>query len=454
MPTTDCVPQLRLDFHPDRPVDVAFDGPELSSDGGVLLIRQVDDQVGLCAMIAAAIQDPRDPDRVVHSRLEQIRQRVFQIALGYEDCNDATTLRHDPLLKTVCDRAPHDEQGLSSQPTLSRLEHAATARDLCVLQRALEQAYVEDLPADTTVVVLDVDTTDDPTHGQQPLAFFHRYYDHSVYYPVLLFDGDGRLVSLRLRPGNAGQYRYTAPLLERVIRAIKARFPTVQIVVRGDAGFGVPRLLDLLESLDQELGEIDYVLGIQSNAALLRHAYTAMARAQAWFQQAHAPTRCFDTFEYAAKSWPRPRQIVVKAEHLEKGPNPRFIVTSLKGFPPRLLYERGYCGRGQAELYIKDFKNALQADRLSCTTYVANAFRLLLHAAAYRLFFALRTHVASVVPRLAHAQFDTLRLRLLKVAACVRQSVRRITVTLPRAFRLASVFRALAERLRLPVPAS
>jgi hypothetical protein len=447
VPTTDCLPQLRLDFHREQPVVVSFDAPQISSDGGLLLVRQVDDALGLTAMVAAAMPDARDPRRVVHARAEQIRQRVFQIVHGYEDANDATALRHDPVLRVACDRRPDDPRGLSSQPTLSRLEHAATAHTVVQLQRALEQAYVDELPADTTCVVLDLDTTADPVYGQQPLAFFHGHYGQTMYFPALLFDGVGRLVSVRLRPGNAGNYRYAAPMLERVIRALKARFPAAQVVVRGDSGFAAPRVLDLLEALAAELGAVDYVFGFERNAAVLRLAADAMAVAAARFAETGVATRTFAAVRYRAKSWARDRHVVVKAKHLEHGPNPRFVVTTLTDFAPRVLYEWAYCGRGQAENHIKDLKNALAADRLSCTTYVANAFRLLLHAVAYRLLFALRTHVAAVAPALATAQFDTLRLRLLKVAATVRRTVRRLAIALPRAFPLATTFQAVAVAL-------
>mgnify|MGYP001026901196 CR=1 FL=1 len=447
MPTTQCLPHLRLGFHPTRSVDVAFDLPELSSDGGVLVLRQLDERLGLSDLVAGCLPDRRDPRKVIHSRVEQVRQRLFQIALGYEDGNDATTLRHDRLLKTACDRLPEDANGLSSQPSLSRLEHAMTARDIVRLQRALEQAYVNELPDDTVVVVLDIDTTDDPTHGQQPLTFFHAHYDRRIYFPVLLFDGDGRLVSVRLRPGNAGNYRYAAPMLERVIRLIKARFPAAQVVVRGDAGFCAPRLLDRLDALDSECGDVEYVLGIQKNSVLQRLAAEAMSIASARQAESRCAARVFTSFMYRARSWSRERYVIAKAEHMPLGPNPRFVVSSFDDFPPRILYEWGYCGRGQAENHIKDLKNALAADRLSCTTYVANAFRLLLHASAYRLLFALRTHVGAVAPALATVQFDTLRLRLLKVAARVVQSVRRVVVSLPSTFPLAGVFRAVLASL-------
>lgn len=455
MPTTDCLPQLGLGFHPDKPITLTFDAPQTSSDGGLVLLRQIDDQLGLCDVIATAVPDVRDPRKVVHTRTEQIRQRVFQIALGYEDADDADTLRGDPLFKVACDRRPADPQPLSSQPSISRLEHAVRARDVVTMQHALEQAWVEELPADTTCVVLDLDTTDDPTHGQQPLAFFHKYYDHWMYFPILLFDGEGRLISARLRPGNAGQYRYATPLLERVIRAVKARFPRVQVVVRADAGFGVARVLNALDRLGDELGEIDYVIGVQSNPALRRLTSADVALAATEFAATRRPVRRFTWLRYAAGTWSRERPLVVKLEHCAEGPNTRFVVTTLDAFTPRFVYERAYLPRGgAAEYHIKAFKRALHGDRLSCTTYVANAFRLQLHVAGYRLLDALRRHVAVAAPTLATSQFDTLQLRLLKVAAHVQESVRRIVVALPQSFPWAPLFRAVAERTRLPAPAS
>jgi hypothetical protein len=446
VPTTPCLPQLRLDFHPQRPVDLSFDAPQTSSDGGLLLLRQLDERLGLCARLAACVPDARDARRVVHDRLEQVRQRVLAIALGYDDQNDAACLRHDPLWRVACDRRPDDARGLSSQPTLSRLEHAASARDVVRLQRQLEADYVASLPEATSVVVLDLDSTSDPTHGQQPLAFFHGHYGLSMYFPLLVFDGEGRLVSVRLRPGNAGNNRYATPLLVRLVRAIKARFPAAQVVVRADSGFCTPRLLEALEALDRALGDVDYVLGMEKNARLQAALAPALAEAAARARPG-APARLFTAFAYRARRWSRERYVVGKAEQLGDKPNPRFVVTTLAHVPPRMLYENGYCGRGEAENRIKDFKNALGGDRLSCTTYVANAFRLLVHAFAYRLLDALRAEVAACAPALGRAQFDTLRLRLLKTAALVRTSVRRIAVALPAAFPFAHVFARVATRL-------
>jgi len=448
VPTTCCIAEASFDFHPKRTLHTTFDAPETSSDGGVLLLRQLDEQLGLCTKLAAWIPDARDPRRVHHSRLEQLRQRVLQIALGYEDQNDADGLRRDPLWRTVCDRLPTDQEALSSQSSLSRFEHALNARAVIGMQRALEDDYVASLPADTTVVILDIDGTDDPTHGQQPLSFFHGHYDQWMYFPLLVFDGDGRLASVRLRPGNAGNNKYATALVTRLIRKVKRRFPLATLVLRGDSGFCNPRLLDALEELDRELGDVHYVLGLEKNPRLLAMVEGPMALAEAKFQTRGGAARCFDTFAYRTRSWSRERLVIVKAEHLDKGPNPRSLVTTIDHVPPAMVYEQAYCARGDAENRIKDFKRALSADRLSDTTYVANAFRLLLHAIAYRLLDALRRKLHLVAPALGRAQFDTLRLRLLKVAARVKQTVRRIWVQLPRAFDLASVFITLAQSMR------
>lgn len=444
---TECVPQIRFDFHPTSPIVLSFDAPDTSSDAGLLLLRQVDDAAKLSEQLASLVPDERDPLRITHSRLEQIRQRVYQIAQGYEDCNDATALRRDPLLQIACDRSPHDFQGLSSQPSLSRMEHAVTARSVVLMQRAMEDAYVAQLAPDTRCVVLDIDTTADPAHGQQPLAFFHGHYGETIYFPAMIFDGEGRLVSVRLRPGNAGNHRHTIPMIERVIRKIKARFAHAQVIVRGDSGFATPRMMDMIESLHTELGDVDYVLGFEKNSVVLQLAEDALLIADKRFAETGVATRTFTSFMYRAHTWKRARYVIAKAERLDKGRNPRFVVTTLREFSARVVYEWCYCGRGQAENYIKDFKRAVAADRLSCTSHVANAFRLLLHSTAYRLLWTLRSQLEKVAPTLATVQMDTLRSRLLKVSATVRRSVRRIAIALPRAFSLAPVFKLLAVAL-------
>ena len=295
--------------------------------------------------------------------------------------------------------------------------------------------------------VLDIDSTDDPTHGQQQLSFLHKFYDQHMYHPLVIFDGErGQLVSAVLRPGNAHAARGAMGVVRRIIGRLKQRFPRVQLVVRGDSAFAVPRVLRMLEELDRELGGIAYILGLAQNAVLLRSGAAAVTEARQRFHASKQTVQHFDAFTYAAESWPQARHVVLKAEVSAQGANPRFVVTSLAEFAPALLYH-AYCERGQGENFIKDFKNALQADRLSCSTFAANFFRLLEHAAAYVLVHALRAQVALLSPQLGRAQFDTLRLQLLKVAALVSQSTRRVLVRLPSAFPLARVFRRLATTL-------
>lgn len=454
MPTTACISPIELQVQGRRTV-LSADGQQVSSDGGVILLQQVDERLGLTERMSALLGDPRDASRVRHSRREQIRQRVYQICLGYEDCNDADWLRHDPILQLGCGS---EGRPLSSQPTLSRFENAVTGRELNQLWREFERDYVDALDPTTELVVLDIDATDDETHGDQQLAFFHGFYDHHMFHPLLVFDAvSGQLITALLRPGRAHAAKGATSLLTRLIRAIRRRCSRAQILVRGDSAFAMPKLIERLEELNAELGDVEYVLGVAKNARLLDLAAPLRASAAEQFDDSRQFVRRFTWLSYASKSWPSQRAVICKVEHSSRGENPRFVVTTLSEFPPGLIYDVAYCARGQSENLIKDLKNALQSDRLSCHRFVANAFRLLLHAIAYRVMHALRATVARVAPdvvyvesdrvRLATAQMDTLRLRLLKVAAYVSASVRRVLVRLPTAFPLASIFFAVAREL-------
>jgi Transposase DDE domain group 1 len=426
-----------------------------SSDGGVVLLRQLDERLGLTTRLTALLGDRRDSRRVRHTRLEQMRQRVYQICLGYEDCNDANWLRHDPALRLACDAEDH---AMSSQPTLSRFENAINGRELNQLCRDYEQSYIDELATTTDLIVLDIDSTDDQVHGNQELMCFHGFYDQHMLHPLLVFDGlSGQLITALLRPGRAHAAKGAITILTRIIRAIRRRCPHASILVRGDSAFAMPKLLDRLEQLDAELGDVEYVIGLAKNSRVLALANPLRTAVEAEFVDGERFVRRFTWLSYATQSWPAERHVVCKVERSHRGENPRFVVTTLSDFPASLIYDVAYCARGQAENFIKDLKNALQADRLSCHRFVANAFRLLLHAIAYRLMHALRATVARVAPaveyvstehvRLATAQMDTLRLRLLKVAAHVTASVRRVLVRLPRAFPLAHVFFAVARDL-------
>lgn len=442
---TECTPLTIPPFIHNLPVHITFDAPDISSNAGALILRQVEDLEQVVTPLAATLPDDRDPLRVEHSRTEQLLQRTLQIALGYEDCNDADRLRHDPLLKLVCDRLPNDT-GLSSQPTLSRFENAPGRRELAHFVRKFEQTYIDALPRDQDVIILDIDGTADKTHGQQEFSFFNAYYDHYMYYPLLVFDAEtGQLITALLRPGNRHDSKNALGTLKRLIKKIRKRCPHAAIVVRGDSAFCTPKILRGLEQLNRKLGHVDYLVGIGRNSRLQGLLAPVMDTLRAR-QVGRSKEVAFTSFEYQAGSWPHSRLAIGKAEVTADGDNPRFLLTSIRGFDPETLH-RAYCERGQCENWIKDLKNALSADRLSCSRYTANFFRLLLHATAYRLLHALRQRIAPLCERLGRAQFDTLRLHLLRVAAEVTQTTRRIHVQLPRSFPGADIFRQLMASL-------
>ncbi len=444
--------QLSLNMGLPKPVEISFDGPDISSDGGFLMFSQLDKKLGFCEQFAAILPDERKQEDVLHTRLEQTRQRIFQIMMGYEDQNDANSLRHDPALKIACGQAPLSGEALSSQSTFSLYENAATMASNRKLMLWFEQSYVDSLALDTKVVILDVDGAEDKTYGQQQLTFFNAHYDSYMYFPLFIFDGiTGQLVTMLLRPGNKLDPKGATPILRRLIQKIKKRLPDVEIVVRGDSKFSVPRLHNELEKLKGEFEGVEYLLGQSINSRLRKLAKPFAQKARIEYLTTGKSARVYGEFQYAADTWKEERRVIVRVMYSNQGLDLRFVVTSIKGFKPGWLY-CGYCERGVAENRIKDFKNALAGDRLSCKTFAANFFRLLLHGGAYRLMFALREEAGQVKRELGRMQFDTLRLKFLKVAGIVGESVRRICIQLPKAYPLADAFRELCCRLMRPVP--
>lgn len=423
------ISQTRLDFHPSKPVDVRFDVPQLSSDAGGLLLRQVDDRLGLTKHFAALLPDDRNPNKVVHDRLEQLRQRVYSLCLGYQDTNDAHHTRHDPIIKLSCDASPYHD-GLSSQPTLSRFDNAFGFDTVRVLIDALETTYIQSLPSTTDTLILDIDGTADPVHGQQELAFFHAYHDERIYLPLCIFDQHGQLVTVILRPGNVHDSRCSRYLLDRLICRLKTRLPDLDIIVRGDSHFAMPANMDLLEDLNERFGGIHYVLGLAKNARLKSLAQAANKKARIEYECRDKPHRVIDEVRYAARTWRTCRRIIIRAEHSRWGENPRFVVTNIEHWSAAWLYE-GYCQRGQAENWIKDLKTGLFAERLSCSRFVANFVRLMWCAVAYRLMHAVRKELEKAHPGEGKRRFETVRLRYLKVGALVVESARRVLVRLP-----------------------
>jgi hypothetical protein len=422
------------------PLHAAFDGGRLTSDGGLPWLAEADTALGLCALVAAFVPEWRR--RTGQHALETlVRQRIFQIACGYEDQDDADTLRHDPLLKLVCGRLPDTGAPLASQPTLSRLDNAMDRRACYHLAVALVQLYLRERERDgvPTCILLDLDGTDDPTYGEQEGTAYHAYYGQHMYHPLLLFDGDTQqLITAVLRPGNVHVSRGVVALLKRLLPVLKQRWPGVQIIVRADSGFAVPALYDLCEQL-----EVEYTIGIAPNARLKRLGEPVLAEARE--QQAagaEEQVRHFGEAEYQAESWARARRVVIKAELLEKGPNMRFVVTN-RSAAPHVLYD-GYVDRGEAEGYIKDLKNACRADRLSCHDFWANQFRLLLHGAAYWLLDTLRRWLVQLGR--PSMQLDTLRLTLLKIGGRVMEVAGHVRLRLASSHPGQSLWSLLAAR--------
>jgi hypothetical protein len=416
---------LRFPTPTGVPLLAAFDAGRLTSDGGLPWLAEADTALALCDTLANCLRDWRQR-RGRHDLRTLVRQRVLQIACGYADQDDATTLRHDPLFKLVCGRLPDSGAPLASQPTLSRLENAVDRHTSERLAAALVALYLRQrgtagAPAQ---ILLDLDGTDDPVHGQQEGAAYHGYYRQHMYHPLLVFDGEtGQLITAVLRPGNAHASRFVVLVLRRLLHALRAAWPQVAVRIRADSGFAAPRLYRWCEQAG-----VDYTIGLIPNPVLEREAAPLLADAQAQSAaEDGAKVRLAGETRYQAGSWEQARRVVYKAEVLTAGPNTRFVVTTDATTVPLDVYDT-YVDRGQAENFIKDFKNALLADRLSDHRFWANQFRLLLHAAAYGLLHTLRGWLAAT--EAAQYQFDTLRLRLLKVAGRVRELPARIALHL------------------------
>jgi hypothetical protein len=430
-----------------KKVTVDFAGGDLSSDAGLIPLALADQRRQLTERLAAAVADPRDPARITHSLRELFRERIYLIALGYADANDANTLRHDPLVKTAVGRPPEGEP-LAGQSTLSRFENAVTLPDLERLGQALLDQFLERCGPAPRRIVLDLDPFVDECHGAQQLQLFNGHYDCHCYLPLYLcgtIDG-GRpfVIGALLRGGRAAPTRGAKWLLHRVVPALRARFPAVEIIVRGDGGFGVPKMLNTCRHL-----QVRFCFGKPQNAVLHRLSERAQLRAAVAYTVTKRAEREYDEFEYQAGSWKQAERTIVKAEVTQGKLNPRFVVTDLaaaNGFTPAAVYQF-YCGRGDApENRIKEFKVDLAADRLSCQAFLANQFRLLLHVAAYLLIQTLQEGLAGT--ELAAAQAGTLRLKLLKVAARVLVRSRGVRVQLPSSYPWQRLWRQLVARLQ------
>jgi hypothetical protein len=426
-------------------MQIRFDGGRLTSDAGVLVLAEIERRLRIAERLARCILDPRAPGRVHHGIAEMIRFRILLIAAGYPDANDCDALRTDPAFKMAVGRLPESGANLCSQPTMSRLENLPTPTALKRMMASMVELFCDSFGTAPRRIVLDIDDTEDRAHGRQQLARFHAYYNSRCFLPIHIYEAiTGKPVAVILRPGKTPDGTEVTLVLRHVIRAIRARWPRVDILVRGDSHYGRPEAMSWCER-----NRVGYVFGLAGNNVLLaRVAGVAEAAAMARIEGEAEKVRRYAEFVYAARSWDTERRVIARVEVSERGSDSRFIVTNLRG-TQRWLYEHLYCARGQAENLIKAHKRHLASDRTSCSKAAANQFRLVLHTAAYWLLHTLRG-LAPKVSFWCEAQFDTIRLALIKVAGRITEMATRIKVALSSNYPYRSSFMLLAARAARP----
>ena len=457
--------QLRFPAIAGFSVRAEFDGGAMSSDFGALLLRGADLQMGLIARLVGAIYDNRHPSYIEHPMHDLLSQRIFQTASGYVDGNDSNSLRRDPMFKLAVGRAPlSEETDLASGPTFSRLENSLSRKDIYRLAKSFVEAFIASYASAPDIIVLDMDHSEDATHGQQELAFYNHHYGSYCYLPLFIFEGlSGKLVTAVLRPGKRPTGKENAAIMKRVLRLIRQSWPETHIVLRGDGHFSNPELMALSDS-DPNM---DFIFGLAGNSVLSPKAKPLLARARALHEtrceyarrsgeRDPAATRLYEDVVYQAGSWPKTYRVVLKAEVMTLGDNPRYVVTSLTDPTPELLYTDLYCARGQDENFIKAVKNDLASDRTSDHTFLANHLRLFYSCAAYMLIHSLRDNTL-VHTELAKAQPMSIILKLFKLAVRVIQYKDRIKLSLPSACPVKGLLARVTEILYLvprpPAPA-
>jgi hypothetical protein len=420
---------LTLEFPSVRGKKVVadFEGGVVTSDAGLLFLRETERSIGIIRRLAECIPDNRDQRYVDHQMRELMAQRVMQIACGYEDADDSDSLRSDPALKIACGRAPLSGTDLGSQPTISRFENAVSRTTLYRMGQAVVDSFLDSYRRAPKKIIVDIDDTDDPTHGAQQMSLFNAYYDEYCYMPLHIYEGySGKLICTVLRPGKRPTGEEIAAILERILIRIRGRWPKVRIVIRGDSHFSGPKIFDVCARMKR----VHFVLGLSNNRALAPLVEGAVQRVEAAHKQLGTKVKIFVEFRYQAKSWSQPQRVICKIEVSKQGRNVRFIVTDMNGKGPQRMYDESYCGRGRMENFIKNHKNALHSDRTSCCRFEANMFRLYLHSAAYVLMHALNEKGLRGTS-LAGSQFDTIIMKVLKIGAQVIERLSNIRIHMP-----------------------
>src|SRR2546430_2450859 len=420
----------------DHTVALDFEGGRLSSDAGLILLKDMDDQLGLTRALAAVLADSRDARRIHFTPHDLLKQRVFQIAAGYEDANDANTLRHDPIFKLLLDRLPETGAPLASQPTISRFENRVSRTDLYRMALVLVEQFLASYVRPPQLIVLDFDDTEDPVHGGQEQARYDGYYGGYCFMPLHLYEGlSGRLITTIFKAKRFTGAQILA-VLTRLVKRLRHAWPHTLLIFRGDSHFAYPEVMQWIE----EQPNLNYVTGLTSNRVLTELAREVVEQTKQVYERDGGKITRFHSTRYQAGTWSRSRRAVIKIEASNQGVNTRFVVTDMEHARTKELYQPIYCARGQAENEIKDHKRYLKSDRTSCHRFEANQFRLFLHSAAYVLLDTLRREVLKTTPW-ASATMETIQLRLLKLGARVQEFTERITISLPSSCPLAPVLR-------------
>jgi hypothetical protein len=427
-----------------KKVSAGFDGGLITSDGGVALLALADRRIGIVDRIAGLIADPRDPALVTHSVASILRARVMAIACGYEDGNDLDRLRGDPAFKLACGRLPVSGVDLCSQPTVSRWENAPDLKTIIRLTYAIVDAWWESYAHEPQAVTLDIDDTVDVVHGHQQLSLFHAHHDERCFLPIHIYDtASGRPVAVILRPGKTPSGKEARGYLRRPHARIRRHWPNTRLTIRGDRHYGRPELMDFCDKHG-----LDYLFGVTGTNALAAKIEDVVDPIRVEFAQGDGrPVRGFAHTRHGAKSWKKERRVVARIEATHLGLDIRYVVTSLQAPTAEHIYATLYCARGQAENLIKLHKSQLKSDRTSCRSPLANQMRLILHTAAYWLMLTVRDAIPKA-HALARAEFATLRLRLLKIGARIRETLHRVRIAFAAACPDAELFRHLAIALR------
>lgn len=435
---------FNLSDHGKKKVEVKFSMEETSNDAGLLLLHEVEKQIGLIDSLANCINDERHQSYVEHSVRSMLNQRVMQIAAGYEDANDCNILKNNQILKICAD----SEKALATQPTMCRFENQVGAKELYKIAKVFVDQFIASYQSEPEIIVIDPDDTNSLTYGQQELNLFNNYYGGYCYMPLHIYEGfSGKLIATILKPGRRSKSLDVFSILKRIIASLREQWPNTMIILRGDSHFCSKELMDWVHDIKR----VEFITGLSGNSVLNQHAKTTVESARREYEMYGKAVKRYHSFQYKAGTWTYSERVVVKVEVTSKGMNIRYIVSSLNKARAKALYEQGYCARGAAELRIKDHKTYLLSDRMSCNSFMANQFRLFLHSAAYVLIHTLQKEVLQGT-EFCKATMKTIQLKLIKVAARVKIMKTKVKIELPVEFYSRWVFEkcfGMFEALRI-----